>query len=82
MLVVGGRIGELDGWGRPPTWGPARQQKVIQVDIDPTSIGLNRPVELGIVGDARTVLASAAGSSPEAHRPRARSTAALRATGR
>jgi acetolactate synthase-1/2/3 large subunit len=26
------------------------------VDIDPTSIGLNRPVDLGIVGDARAVL--------------------------
>jgi acetolactate synthase-1/2/3 large subunit len=26
------------------------------VDIDPTSIGLNRPVDIGIVGDARAVL--------------------------
>jgi len=57
-LVVGGRIGELDGWGRPPTWGPTGQQKVIQVDVDPTSIGLNRPVELGITGDAKAVLAA------------------------
>ncbi|MGH7774974.1 MAG: thiamine pyrophosphate-binding protein [Candidatus Binatia bacterium] len=30
--------------------------KIIQVDIDPRQIGRNYPVELGIVGDARTVL--------------------------
>ncbi|WXG47633.1 MAG: thiamine pyrophosphate-binding protein [Candidatus Atabeyarchaeum deiterrae] len=34
----------------PPT-------KLIQVDIDPTEIGKNYPVEVGIVGDAKTVLA-------------------------
>ena len=56
-LVVGGRMGELDGWGRMPSWGDPTVQKVIQVDMDPTSIGLNRPVDLGIVGDARAVLA-------------------------
>jgi acetolactate synthase-1/2/3 large subunit len=58
VLVVGGRLGELDGWGRPPSWGEPGTQKVIQVDTDPTAIGLNRPVDLGIVGDARAVLAS------------------------
>jgi acetolactate synthase-1/2/3 large subunit len=58
VLVAGGRMGELDGWGRPPTWGPAGQQKIIQVDVDPTSIGLHRPVEVGIAGDAKAVLAA------------------------
>lgn len=58
VLVVGGRLGELDGWGRPPLWGDPAQQRVIHVDIDPTTIGLNRPVDLGIVGDARAVLAA------------------------
>lgn len=33
----------------PPT-------KLIQIDIDPNEIGRNYPVEVGIVGDARTVL--------------------------
>jgi len=56
VLAVGARFGELDGWGRPPVWGDPAQQKVIHVDADPTAIGLNRPVELGIVGDARAVL--------------------------
>jgi acetolactate synthase-1/2/3 large subunit len=31
-------------------------KRLIQIDIDPTQIGMNYPVELGIVGDARTVL--------------------------
>ena len=56
VLVVGGRLGELDNWGRAPSWGAPSEQKVIQVDVEPTSIGLNRPVDLGIVGDARAVL--------------------------
>ncbi len=58
VLVVGGRLGELDNWGRAPSWGDPPAQKVIQVDVDPTAIGLNRPVDLGIVGDGRAVLAA------------------------
>jgi len=58
VLVVGGRLGELDNWGRAPSWGAPSVQKTIQVDVEPTSIGLNRPVDLGIVGDARAVLAA------------------------
>jgi len=56
VLAVGGRLGELDNWGRAPSWGDPAGQKVIHVDTDPTAIGLNRPVDLGIVGDARAVL--------------------------
>ena len=56
VLVAGGRLGELDGWGRGPTWGDPDRQKLIQVDCDPRSIGLHRAVEVGIVGDAREVL--------------------------
>lgn len=58
VLVVGSRLGELDGWGRPPYWGPPESQKVIQVDVDPASLGLNRPADLAILGDAREVLAA------------------------
>src|SRR3990172_4259409 len=56
VLAVGTRFGELDFWGRPPIWGHSSRQKVIQVDSDATNIGLNRPVELALVGDARAVL--------------------------
>lgn len=41
-------------YGAPPIWN--QNQKVIQIDIDPTEIGKNRPVEIGIVGDAKAVL--------------------------
>ena len=56
VLVAGSRVGELDTWGQAPSWGPPGEQRVIQVDVDPHSIGLNRPVDIGIVGDARAVL--------------------------
>jgi acetolactate synthase-1/2/3 large subunit len=56
VLAVGSRIGELDNWGRAPSWGAPGQQKVIQIDADPSSIGLNRPVDVGIAGDARAAL--------------------------
>jgi len=56
VLVVGGRLGEYDGWGGPPMWGDPAGQTTIQIDSDPMSIGLNRPVDLGIVADAKAAL--------------------------
>lgn len=56
VLVVGSRLGEYDGWGMPPAWGDPAKQKTIQIDVDPYSIGLNRPVDLGIVADAKAAL--------------------------
>ncbi len=41
-------------YGAPPLWN--QDQKIIQVDIDPEEIGKNRPVEVGIVGDAKAVI--------------------------
>lgn len=54
VLVVGARLGEYDGWGMPPAWGDPARQKTIQIDADPLSIGLNRPVDVAIVADAAT----------------------------
>ena len=56
VLVVGSRLGEYDGWGMPPAWGDPSKQKTIQIDVDANSIGLNRPVDLGIVADAKSAL--------------------------
>ena len=56
VLVVGSRLGEYDGWGSPPAWGMPEKQKTIQIDSDPNSIGLNRPVDVGIVADAKSAL--------------------------
>jgi acetolactate synthase-1/2/3 large subunit len=56
VLLVGGRMGDIDFWGRPPAWGERGAQRWIQVDIEPQNIALNHPVELALVGDARTTL--------------------------
>ncbi len=56
VLVVGSRLGEFDGWGMPPAWGDPARQKTIQIDSDPLSIGVNRPVDVGIVADAKAAL--------------------------
>ena len=58
LLLAGGRMGDLDFWGKPPAWGPPETQKWIQLDIAPQSIGLNRSVDLALVGDAKPTLAA------------------------
>ena len=56
ILVVGSRLGEYDGWGSHPAWGKPSEQKTIQIDVDANSIGLNRPVDVGILADAKSAL--------------------------
>ena len=57
VLMVGTELGQHENYGRPPIWGLPGQQKTIQVDTDPEAIGRNRPVDLGLVGDAKATLA-------------------------
>jgi acetolactate synthase-1/2/3 large subunit len=57
ILVVGSRLGELHMWGKPPLWGDPAKQRTIQIDVDPRNVGLNRPVDVALIGDAKTVLA-------------------------
>jgi acetolactate synthase-1/2/3 large subunit len=58
VLVVGSRLGEYDSWGMPPTWGRPSDQTTIQIDADPLSIGLNRPVDIVVVADAKKASAA------------------------
>jgi len=58
VLLVGSRLGDLDFWGRPPFWGEVSKQRFIQIDIEPQNIGLNRPVDLALVGDAKATLSA------------------------
>ena len=58
VLLVGTQLGQHENYGRPPIWGLPDQQKIIQVDVDSEAVGRNRPVDLGLVGDARATLAS------------------------
>ena len=54
VLVVGTRFNFIIGFGQPPRF--AEDVKFIQIDIADEEIGRNRPVDVGIVGDAKTVL--------------------------
>ncbi len=62
VLLVGGRLGDVDFWGRPPYWGEPGVQRLIQIDIEPENVALNRPVDLALVGDARGTLAALIGA--------------------
>jgi len=53
VLAVGTQVGELLGYGRPPRWGEPARQKWIQLDADPASIGVNREVDVALLGDAK-----------------------------
>ena len=53
MLAVGCRFTEvLTDWRRMPV-----PRQLIQIDLDATQIGMNHPVAVGIVADARAALA-------------------------
>jgi acetolactate synthase-1/2/3 large subunit len=56
VLVVGTPLDFRLGYGGEPAF--AAGARVVQVDVDAAEIGRNRPVEVGIVGDARSVLAA------------------------
>ena len=57
ILLVGGKLGDLDFWGRAPAWADCRESKLIQIDIAPEMIAHNRITDLAIVGDAKSTLA-------------------------
>jgi acetolactate synthase-1/2/3 large subunit len=54
MLIVGTKFDASVTFGGPPLF--TGNERIIQVDIEPTSIGLNRVPELPLIGDARVVL--------------------------
>jgi acetolactate synthase-1/2/3 large subunit len=58
VLVVGTPLDFRLGYGTEPTFAPGA--RVIQVDVEAAEIGRNRPIDVGIVGDSRSVLASLA----------------------
>ena len=60
VLIVGSRLGETDWWGKAPYWRRPSQQKTVQVDIDGEILGQHKPVELGVLADAKVFLAALA----------------------
>ncbi|MGQ9598325.1 MAG: SDR family NAD(P)-dependent oxidoreductase [Anaerolineae bacterium] len=63
FLILGTRLDWTIGFGRFPLFD--RDARVIQVDIVPEVIGKNRPVEVGIVGDAGQVLRQLLAALPQ-----------------
>ncbi len=64
LLAIGVRFEEILGFGAGNFYAP--DVKVISVDIEPTEIGRNRPVALGIWGDAKAVLTQLIEAAKEA----------------
>jgi acetolactate synthase-1/2/3 large subunit len=54
ILFLGTRFNYVISHGQAPRFNP--DAKVIQINIDPAEIGRGRPVDVGIVGDAKAVL--------------------------
>ena len=64
ILTVGTRFNFIVSFGHPPRFSP--DVKVIQIDTDPAEIGRNRPVDLGIVADAKLALGALTSAAAEA----------------
>ncbi len=66
VLVVGTPFDFRLGYGGEP--GLAADARVIQVDIDPTELGRNRAVEVGLISDSWSALSALAAAVPEGRR--------------
>lgn len=55
IVSIGAKFDEFLGFGRDDAFY-AKDIKVIHIDIDPAVIGKNRPVDVGIWGDAKAVI--------------------------
>jgi acetolactate synthase I/II/III large subunit len=56
VLTLGSRLGETDWWGKAPYWASPERQKMIQVDLDPETLGNNRPVDLAVIADVKVFM--------------------------
>ncbi|HEX3178154.1 MAG TPA: thiamine pyrophosphate-binding protein [Methylomirabilota bacterium] len=57
VLVLGAPLDFRLGYGRPPTFG--EHTRVVMVDADPTELGRNRPLALGVAADLGVFLGQA-----------------------
>jgi acetolactate synthase-1/2/3 large subunit len=56
VLAVGTRFAETDWWGKAPHWRRATEMRLVQVDNDEELLGLNKPVDVAVLADARVFL--------------------------
>jgi acetolactate synthase-1/2/3 large subunit len=56
VLAVGSRFAETDWWGKAPHWKRGTEQRLVQVDNDEELLGMNKPVDVAVLGDAKVFL--------------------------
>ncbi len=56
VLTLGSRLGETDWWGKAPYWRRANEQKMIQVDLDGSILGANKPADVIVQADIKVFL--------------------------
>jgi len=78
VLALGTRFGETDWWGRPPYWRPGGEQQLIQVDLDESALGRNKPVDLAVVADISAFLSALAAELGQLDRSGGAATRAVR----
>ena len=76
ILAVGTALGETVQYLMPPAWAGPERQQVIHVDADASQIGVNRAVDVALVGDAKAALAGLAARLRQRQPPRPPSDAA------
>lgn len=58
ILAVGTQLGEATQYLGPPAWAGHPAQRLIHLDADPAAIGINRPTDVALIGDARAGLSA------------------------
>lgn len=66
VLVVGTAFDFRLNYGGEPTF--SADSKIVQIDVDPTEIGRNRAVEVGLISDAKLALEQLTHALPQADR--------------
>ena len=66
VIVVGALLRSQETVRERPDIFDPRRQRIIQIDIDERNAGWSFPVELGLIGDAGSILGQLAAASPEA----------------
>lgn len=71
ILVLGSRLGETDWWGKAPNWARPDVAATVQVDLDESVLGANRPLKLAVRADVgatlRALLEALAAAEPSPH---------------
>ncbi len=66
VFVIGTPFDFRLNYGSEPTF--SAESKVVQVDVDPTEVGRNRVVDVGIIADSYSALKAFADAAPKAKR--------------